>query len=225
MYFATIVDRSTTSTVLDAHKKVTWTDRARAPLVKITSCCFLEILDQIHVTHCSVQLPILDLGLLLKCDDIVQDSYLCCFGSWVRRISDVVANALGQECLLGAACPRVGWRAVSSVCDGLTSGSHWDLTPASHSAASSSSKPQSCQGSSFYGASADGLQCCDSLSLSLSFPLHDYDTRGHTRSMQHTIECFSRIHSERVASRQFFKTAQGGLKGVARRFDKGPWIQ
>ena len=117
---------------------------------------FLEILDQSHVTHCSVQLPILDPGLLLKGDDIVQDSSLCCFGSWVRRSLDVAASALDQESLLGAACPRVGWRAVSSMCDGLTSGSHWDLTPASQSAASSSSKPQSCQGSSFTGAPADG---------------------------------------------------------------------
>ena len=70
---------------------------------------FLLILDQSHVTHCSVQLPILDPGLLLKGDDIVQDSSLCCFGSWVRRSLDVVANALDQESLLGAACPRVGW--------------------------------------------------------------------------------------------------------------------
>ena len=71
---------------------------------------FWRFWTKFHVTHCSVQLPILDPGLLLKGDDIVQDSSLCCFRSWVRRSLDVVANALDQESLLGAACPWVGWR-------------------------------------------------------------------------------------------------------------------
>ena len=80
-YFATIVDTSAISPVHDAHHRAKWTDRARAPLVKIASSCFSEILDQIHATRYSVQLPILDPGLLLKGDDIVQDSSLCCFGA------------------------------------------------------------------------------------------------------------------------------------------------
>ena len=156
MYFATTVDTSATSPVLDAHHRAKWTDRARAPLVKITSSCLF--VDSGPNSMSPTALSSCRFSILASCSKVMTSSRtrsLCCFGSWVRRSLDVVANALDQESLLGAACPWVGWRVVSSMCDGLTSGSHWDLTPASQSAASSSSKPQSCQGSSFTGANAD----------------------------------------------------------------------
>ena len=67
---------------------------------------------------------------------------------------------------------------------------------------------------------------CGSLSLSRSMNMTREVTHVPCNTQLNAFSrCGSPIHSERVASRQFFKTAQGGLESVARRFDKSPWIQ